>query len=89
MSATPETAAKPAPPRKVGRYQIVRELGSGATSRVYLAQDPFAGRQVALKVIFPAPLKSAEEGAFYRNMFLNEAALAGKLVHPHIARVLS
>ena len=73
--------------RKVGRYQIVRELGAGATSKVFLAQDPFAGREVALKIVFPAALKSEEEGAFYRNMFLNEAALAGKLVHPHIAQI--
>ncbi|HSW83582.1 MAG TPA: serine/threonine-protein kinase [Usitatibacter sp.] len=73
--------------KKVGRYQIVRQLGSGATSKVYLALDPFAGRQVALKVVFPEALKNPEEGAFYRNMFLNEAALAGKLVHPHIAQI--
>ena len=79
----------PAPPpaRKIGRYQIVRELGSGATSKVFLAQDPFAGRQVALKLIVPEALKNAEDAAFYRNMFLNEAALAGKLSHPHIAQI--
>jgi serine/threonine protein kinase len=75
------------PGRKVGRYQIVKELGAGATSKVFLALDPFAGRQVALKIVFPAALKSEEEGAFYRNMFLNEAGLAGKLVHPHIAHI--
>ena len=73
--------------QKVGRYQIVKELGAGATSKVYLANDPFAGRQVALKVVVPAALQSAEDGAAYRNMFLNEAALAGKLVHPHIAQI--
>jgi hypothetical protein len=72
---------------KLGRYEILRVLGAGTTSKVYLAQDPFAGRQVALKVVFPGALQSAEEGAVYRNMFLNEAALAGKLVHPHIAHI--
>jgi len=75
------------PGRKIGRYQIVKELGAGATSKVFLAQDPFAGRQVALKIVYPDALKSEEEGAFYRNMFLNEAALAGKLAHPHIAQI--
>ena len=88
MSAAPETPPKKAAaPRKVGRYQIVRELGAGATSKVFLAQDPFAGREVALKIMVPAALKSPEDGAFYRKMFLNEAALAGKLVHPHIAHI--
>jgi eukaryotic-like serine/threonine-protein kinase len=73
--------------RKVGRYQIIRELGAGATSKVFLGEDPFAGRQVAIKIMVPAALQSDEDGAFYRKMFLNEAALAGRLIHPHIAQI--
>ena len=73
--------------RKVGRYEIVRELGAGATSKVFLGEDLFARRQVAIKIIFAEALKSAEEGELYKKMFLNEAALAGKLVHPHIAQI--
>ena len=34
----------------IGKYPIVREIGSGATSRVYHARDPFAERDVAVKV---------------------------------------
>ena len=71
----------------IGKYQIVRELGRGATGKVYLATDPFGGRQVAIKVAFPDALKSSEDGEFYRKMFLNEAALAGKLNHPHIVQI--
>jgi tRNA A-37 threonylcarbamoyl transferase component Bud32 len=78
---------KQATRQKVGRYQIVRELGAGATSKVFLGEDPFAGRRVAIKIMVPAALKSAEDAAFYRKMFLNEAALAGRLVHPHIAQI--
>jgi eukaryotic-like serine/threonine-protein kinase len=73
--------------QQIGKYQIVRELGKGATGKVYLADDPFASRQVAIKVMFPEALRSAEDGAFYRNMFLNEAALAGKVSHPHIVQI--
>ena len=73
--------------QKLGRYQIVRELGKGATSRVYLAEDLFARRKVAIKVAFPDALKSREESALYKNMFLTEASLAGKLVHPHIVQI--
>ena len=73
--------------KSIGKYQIVRELGKGASAMVYLADDPFANRKVAIKVAFPDALKSAEDSAFYRNMFLNEAALAGKLSHPHIVQI--
>ena len=72
---------------KIGRYQIAGELGQGATSKVYLGEDAFARRKVAIKVIFAEALKSSEDGAAYKNMFLNEAVLAGKLVHPHIVQI--
>src|SRR6266852_7251906 len=71
----------------VGKYQLLKELGRGASAKVYLAEDPFAKRKVAIKVAFPEALKSAEDGAFYKSMFLNEAALAGKLNHPHIVQI--
>jgi len=71
----------------IGKYQVLRELGRGASGKVYLASDPFSKRQVAIKVAFPEALKHSEDGAFYRSMFLNEAALAGKLNHPHIVEI--
>ncbi len=71
----------------IGKYQIIRELGRGATGKVYLGKDPFANRVVAIKVAYPEALKSSEDGAFYRSMFLNEASLAGKLNHPHITQI--
>lgn len=71
----------------IGKYQVIRELGRGASGKVYLAEDPFAKRKVAIKVAFPEALKNSEDGAFYRGMFLNEASLAGKLNHPHIVQI--
>src|SRR5262249_8379228 len=59
----------------------------GATGKVYLADDPFGKRQVAIKIVYPEALKSVEDGAFYKSMFLNEASLAGKLNHPHITQI--
>ena len=73
--------------RKLGRYQVVSELGRGATGKVFLAEDPFAHRKVAIKVVFPEALKNSEDGAMYKNMFLTEASLVGKLVHPHIVQI--
>ena len=71
----------------IGKYRVVKELGRGAAGRVYLADDPFANRRVAVKVAFPEALKSSDEAELYRKMFLNEASLAGKLVHPHIVQI--
>jgi serine/threonine protein kinase len=73
--------------QSIGKYQLLRELGRGATGKVYLADDPFAKRRVAVKVAFPEALKHTEDGAMYKSMFLNEAALAGKLNHPHIVQI--
>ena len=71
----------------IGKYQVVSELGRGATGAVYLADDIFNKRQVAIKVMFPAMLKDAEDGDLYRKMFLTEASLAGKIIHPHIVAI--
>jgi serine/threonine protein kinase len=72
---------------RVGKYRIRRKLGEGATSSVYLATDEAAGREVAVKVIFPEALKDREKGRVYRNLLITEASLAGRLVHPHITQI--
>ena len=74
--------------KKIGKYDLIRVLGSGATSSVYLAHDSFAQREVAIKVAFPEILKHPERGQLYTHLFLNEASLVGRLQHPHIAGLL-
>jgi eukaryotic-like serine/threonine-protein kinase len=39
------------PPERIGKYQVIRKLGDGATSEVYLCHDEFAGRDVAVKIV--------------------------------------
>ena len=73
---------------QVGKYEIQRALGKGATGMVYLARDTFTGREVALKTIEPEVFRDPEFGAVYRTQFQNEASLAGKLRHPHIVAIL-
>jgi serine/threonine protein kinase len=70
-----------------GKYEIIRKLGEGATSSVYLSYDPFAEREVAVKLIFPDILRDKERGKLFRHLLINEASLAGKLVHPHIVQI--
>jgi serine/threonine protein kinase len=71
----------------VGKYEVQKLLGKGATGTVYLAKDTFSGREVALKTIEPEVFRDPEFGAAYRQQFLNEASLAGKLRHPHIMAI--
>jgi serine/threonine protein kinase len=73
---------------QVGKYDIQKLLGKGATGTVYLARDTFSGREVALKTIEPEVFRDPEFGTVYRSQFLNEASLAGKLKHPHIVAIL-
>ncbi|HSD60984.1 MAG TPA: serine/threonine-protein kinase [Burkholderiales bacterium] len=72
---------------KLGKYQIIRELGRGATATVYLGLDPFAQRQVAIKVFHPDALKDAASAKIHRKLFLNEASLVGRLSHPHVVAI--
>ncbi|HKX37853.1 MAG TPA: serine/threonine-protein kinase [Burkholderiales bacterium] len=73
---------------QVGKYEVQKLLGRGATGTVYLARDSFTGREVALKTIEPEVFRDPEFGTVYRSQFLNEASLAGKLRHPHIVAIL-
>ena len=73
---------------QVGKYEVQKHLGKGATGTVYLAKDSFTGKEVALKTIEPEVFRDPEFGTVYRSQFLNEASLAGKLRHPHIVSIL-
>ena len=72
---------------RIGKYPVVRKLGEGATSEVYLCSDPFNLRDVAVKVAFPESFQDPARGRAYRKLFLTEAKLAGKLQHPHICQI--
>src|ERR1700741_3433501 len=73
--------------KQIGKYPVVRKLGEGATSEVWLCNDPFNLRDVAIKVAFPETFSDATRGKVYRKLFLTEAKLAGKLQHPHIRQI--
>jgi eukaryotic-like serine/threonine-protein kinase len=62
-----------------GRYELVREVGQGARSVVYLARDLKHDRPVAMKVLRPE--FAASIGG---ERFLKEIGIAAKMTHPHI-----
>jgi serine/threonine protein kinase len=73
--------------KSIGKYEIVKELGHGATSTVYLALDPFNNQQVALKLFNFDKLRDSSTSKIFRKLLLTEASLAGKLSHPHIVKI--
>jgi serine/threonine protein kinase len=72
---------------KIGKYEVVRKLGDGATSTVFLARDAFNDREVAIKLVSQTALKDENRGQLMHRLFLTEASLAGKLNHPHIVEI--
>jgi eukaryotic-like serine/threonine-protein kinase len=71
---------------QVGKYKIKHELGRGTSSVVYLAYDQFADADVALKVYESEGM--IRDARVFKGQFMSEAALAGKLSHPHIVAIL-
>jgi serine/threonine protein kinase len=71
---------------KLGRYEVVRELGKGAMGIVYLAKDPLIGRLVALKTI-RVQSNDDDEAKEFQQRFVREAQAAGILNHPSIVTV--
>ena len=88
MSVHGTTAASGEESRlKLGRYEVVRELGKGAMGIVYLAKDPLIGRLVALKTIRISAHADDDETKEFQQRFVREAQAAGILNHPSIVTV--
>ena len=71
----------------IGKYKVIRELGHGATSTVFLALDPDTLQQVAIKLFNLDVLLDNDRSKAFRKLLLSEASLAGKLSHPHIVKI--
>ena len=71
-------------PKQFGNYELRQRLATGGMAEVYRARDLRSGQRVALKRILPLV---AEDDEFVA-MFLDEARIASRLSHPHIARLV-
>jgi tRNA A-37 threonylcarbamoyl transferase component Bud32 len=68
------------PPRRVGAFELLEELGGGSFGTVYRALDTELGREVAVKILRAGRLARAEDV----ERFLREARSAARLQHPGI-----
>jgi len=74
--------------RRIGKFALIELLGKGSSGSVYKALDTFSGQEVALKVLDESLFENERINAAVRQQFMNEASLAGRLQHPHIAAIL-
>lgn len=75
----------PAPPKTIGRFTILNEIGRGSYGVVYAAHDPVLAREVAIKII---PLSREDQFRMQiEASFLHEAKSAGGMSHPSIVTI--
>lgn len=73
--------------KKVGRYEILGELGKGSMGLVYKAQDPKINRLVAIKTIRFSDEFDEDVVSEIKERFFMEAEIAGQLSHPSIVTI--
>jgi serine/threonine-protein kinase len=70
--------------RQLGKYSLVRKIGSGGMSSVYKAIDEENQQAVAVKVLPPG----LDDATNFRLRFEREAKILMRLRHPHIVPLL-
>ncbi|MCB1998844.1 MAG: protein kinase, partial [Rhodoferax sp.] len=65
--------------RRVGRFELLRQLGRGAQATVWLGYDARLDREVAIKLLDPQAAELQE--------WLHEARAVSRLTHPNIVPV--
>jgi tRNA A-37 threonylcarbamoyl transferase component Bud32 len=83
----PELPSGSALPAKIGKYPVLRKLGEGATSDVFLCRDEFQGRDVAIKRVRHSVGDDEDAQRYSDRFFAAEAALVGRLQHPNVVKI--
>jgi len=67
--------------RRIGRFELLRQLGRGAQATVWLGHDARLDREVAIKLLDPGADKAE------LSQWMNEARAVSRLTHPNIVPV--
>jgi serine/threonine protein kinase len=67
---------------KIGKYEVVDQIGRGGMGTIFRARDPILQRLVAIKVISNVEVTPELRGRFFR-----EAQACARIVHPNIVIV--
>jgi len=84
MRKTPLTPANLVGQTLEGRYRMIRKVGEGGMSFVYLANDVATQERFAIKVLSPSLSEDANAMARLRR----EAALGMRLAHPNVCHIM-
>ncbi|MGH7162900.1 MAG: serine/threonine-protein kinase, partial [Planctomycetota bacterium] len=68
--------------QNLGRYELIREVGKGASGVVYKARDPQLDRVVAVRAVAVPPGLTEAQRAGFERRFFEEARRAASLSHP-------
>ncbi|MGC9054906.1 MAG: serine/threonine protein kinase, partial [Candidatus Hydrogenedens sp.] len=74
-------------PKKIGKYEIIREIGKGAMGVVYEGYDPIIKRKVAIKTARKDLSVSASIADEIFIRFTREAIMAGQIQHPNVVTI--
>ena len=83
-ASDPERAASLSSQILDARYQVLKKLGEGGMSYVYLARELSSGQEVAIKVL--SPKLATDKSSIER--LRREAGFAMRLDHPNVCRIL-
>ena len=83
LHAIGEQVAKTEAAPVIGGYRVLKKIGQGGMSSVFLAEDAEHGRQVVLKVLNG---RRGDDEALWKRFF-QECAILSSVHHPHVVRI--
>ena len=85
MTEMAKTVVKKSP--KLGRYEVLEQIGRGAMGIVYKGKDPILNRLTAIKTIRFSDEFDEDKVDVIKTHFYREAEVVAKLSHPNIVTI--
>ena len=87
VQVEPDIQAEKRTMPKLGRYEILEQIGRGAMGIVYKGRDPVLNRLTAIKTIRFSDEFDADKVDTIKEHFYREAEVVAKLSHPNIVTI--